>query len=221
MLNKFRYGVSVFAVSVALAFGVVGIDSAQAALSSSVQSQVDAALATGSDTGKVQAISGIAAANRGDTADIAAAAAVVNLDLAPAIAGQLAAQLPTQEAKNALVLAVITAIGEAHPDQALEVSVLVVAAVPGSEGILQNLIQTAAGGPFGDPTPQSPGEPVGPRVRNQTSDQIPFYREVTQTTQSVSSTSPFEETDDGDNGDDGCGPICQEHRGGGGRGNPQ
>lgn len=196
MLKNFRYGAGVFAVSAALIFGAAGFESAQAALPSSLQSQVDAALSTGSDSGKTQAIADLAAANSGATADIAAAAAVIDLNLAPAFAGRLAATLPTQDAKNALVLLVITALGEAHPDQALEVSVLVVAAVPGSEGVLQDLILTAAGGPFGDPTPLNPGEPVGPRFQNQTSDQIPFYKEVTQTTQSFVSTSPAEEVDE-------------------------
>ncbi len=198
MFRNITYGVSIFAVSAALVFGAAGIESARAALSPSVQSQVDAALAEGGDSSKVGAIADLAAANLGGVADIAAAAAIADPDLADEIAGRLAALLPTQDEKNELVLSVCTALAEAHPDKALEVCTQVVAAVPGSEGILQDLIQTAAGGPFGDPAPQSPGEPVGSRFQNQTSDQIPFYKEVTQTTQSSASTSPFEEIDRGD-----------------------
>lgn len=193
MLKNIKYGVSVFAVSAALVFGAAGIESARAALSSSVQSQVDTALAVGSDTSKVRAIADIAAANLGAAADIAAAAAVIDPDLADEIAGRLAALLPTQDAKNELVRSVCTALGDAHPDKALEVCTQVVAAVPGSESVLLDLIQTAAGGPFGDPTPMSPGEPVGPRFQNQTSDGIPFYDEtgaLTQTTQTSVTTSP-------------------------------
>ncbi len=197
MLKKIKYGASVFAVSVALVFGAAGIETAGAALSSSVQSQVDAALAVGGDAGRAQAVADIAAANLGDVADIATAAAIIDPDLADEIAGLLAALLPTQEAKNELVRSVCTALADAHPDKALEVCTQVVAAIPGSEAVLLDLIQTAAGGPFGDPTPLNPGEPVGPRFQNQTSDQIPFYKEVTQTTQSSASTSPFREVDNG------------------------
>ncbi len=196
MLRKLRYGASIFAVSAVLVFGAAGFDSVQAALPSSIQSQVDAALATGSDAAKVSAIAGIVSANLGDAADIVAAAAVIDPDLADEIAGRVSALLPTQEAKNALVRSVCTALGDAHPDKALEVCTQIVAQVPGSEGVLEDLIQTAAGGPFGDPTPQSPGEPVGPRFQNQTSDQIPFYKEVTQTTQSSFSTSPTNTVDE-------------------------
>ena len=190
MLRNLRYGASIFAVSAALVFGAAGFESAQAALPSSIQSQVDAALATGSDAAKVSAIAGIVTANIGDAVDIVAAAAVIDPDLADEIAGRVAALLPTQDAKNALVRSVCTALGDAHPDKALEICTQIVAAVPGSEGVLEDLIQTAAGGPFGDPTPLDPGEPVPPRVQNQTSDQIPFYKEVTQTTQSSFTTSP-------------------------------
>ena len=195
MLKNIRYGVSIFAVSAALVFGAAGIESVRAALPSSVQSQVDTALSVGSDSSKVGAVAAIAAANPGDVADIAAAAAVIDPDLADEIAGRLAALLTTQDAKNALVRTVCMALGDAHPDKALEVCTQVVSVVPGSEFILQDLIQTAAGGPFGDPTPQPPGEPVGPRFQNQTFVGIPFYRELTQTTQGVMSTSPFGITD--------------------------
>lgn len=192
MLKNFRLGAGAVAVAAALVFGGI---SAQAALPSSLQSQVETMMATGSDAGKVSAVVALAQANIGNAADIAAAAVVILPDLADQIAGQIAALLPSQEARNALVQAVLVALGNAYPDLALEIGTLVVAAVPGSETVLQTLIQTAAGGPFGDPVPLSPGEPVGPRFQNQTFDQIPFYDEVTQTTVAPGSTSAFEETD--------------------------
>ena len=176
MLKQLKHGASAIVIGAGLAVGGLGIGAVQAELTPELQAQVSNALATGTDAQKVQALMALAQANPEATADIAAAASSADPNLADDVAGPLAAQLSTQDEKNALVRTVCMALGDSHEDIALEICTQVVAAVPGSEGVLQDLIQTAAGGPFGDPTPEAPGEPVGPDAENQTSNQIPFYK---------------------------------------------
>lgn len=198
MLNCLRNGIGAIVVGAALSIGGLGVGAAQAALSPDLEAAVGGALSSGSDAIKVQSIVDLAQANPGAVADIAAAAAAIDPNLADEIAGQLAALLADQDAKNALVLSVCLALADTHEDIALEVCTQVVAAVPGSGGILEELIQTAAGGAFGDPGPASPGEPVGRTFQNQTSSQIPFYRELFR--RGTDTTSPFQHT--GDKGND-------------------
>ncbi len=194
MFNSLRYSANVVVIAAALTIGMVGFSSSQAALPEALQSQVSVALSTGGDAAKVQAILVIAQANPGSIGDIATAAAIIDPNLAAEIAGKLAELLPTQAEKNTLVRSVCQALGDVHEDKALEVCTQVVAAVPGSEGVLEELIRTAAGGPFGDPDPDHPNEPVGATFQNQTYDQIPFYESVIQSTVSPQTVSGFENT---------------------------
>ncbi len=194
MLNRFRNALGAIVIGAALSVGGLGVGTAQAVLSPDLAAAVNGALSSGSDAVKVQAIVDLAQANPDAVADIAAAAATADPNLADEMAGQLAALLSDQDAKNDLVRSVCMALGDTHEDIALEVCTQVVAAVSGSEGVLEELIQTAAGGAFGDPVATPPGEPVGQTFQNQTSAQIPFYRE--RFTRSNNTTSPFKQIGD-------------------------
>jgi len=193
MIDRLKSGVGAIALATALAIVGPMATPADAALAPDLQSQLESAMSTGTADARVQAVVNLADANPASLVDIAAAAAVIDPDIADQVAGALAARLDSQQAKNEMVLAILLALGDAHEGIAMERAAAVVAAVPGSESVLETLIQTAAGGPFGDPDPQAPAEPVGRTFQNQTSDQIPFYDEVTQTPSAV--TSPSSEDD--------------------------
>ena len=190
MLKKMKLGGGALLVGAVLVLSGVLPYRAEAALPAAVQSQLEAGLATGSTDAKVQRVVDLATANPDLITDIAAAVAALDPDLAPPVAAALANLLPDQDAKNAMVLAIIRSLGENHEDVALEKATEVVAAVPGSEGVLETILATASGGPFGDPRPESLPEPVGRTFQNQTFDQIPFFDEVQQTSVTVQSTSP-------------------------------